>query len=222
VRGDVQAQHPLTRTPVDSANRRGPENRWSLVLKGKEGNEKFAVSWGTGLTPQQSGGFCHLSWEHLFSSVFISVWLLLRVKSILGSDTTCVNGASSFPLTTAANSPRATPWDSHSLSCSHLVRAALILLRDRDRGRFLDRQTDKEIGHGWIIKMVGLQDVWLPSPPDLRQKPGSLKQRPGRLFLLPVRPPATEPACQVQRQIKKCLPQTCKTVSLPVFKLIQT
>lgn len=63
--------------------------------------------------------------------------------------------------------------------------------------------------------------VWLPRPPDFRQRPGSLKQRPGRLFLLPVGPPASELACQVQSQVKKCLPQTCKPVSLPVFKLSQ-
>lgn len=46
-------------------------------------------------------------------------------------------------------------------------------------GRLPGGQTDRERGHGYVIKVASLQDGWFPSPfPGRRWKPGSLKQRP--------------------------------------------
>lgn len=41
------------------------------------------------------------------------------------------------------------------------------------------KQTDRESGYGWVVKVENFQNgVLLPQPPDLKQKPGSLKQKP--------------------------------------------
>lgn len=41
------------------------------------------------------------------------------------------------------------------------------------------KQTDRESGYAWVVKVENFQDgVLLPQPPDLKQKLGSLKQKP--------------------------------------------